>query len=224
MLDHHQFGSRDLSAESFGCDSSHGTRARFCGVERSRSERTDGPQSGARRQTRQPLRHYARRAWHRMGGSMPRSVANPRRLDHCHSDGAKPSIHDANTPNGEKTTRPSAQNRSAARRNADTPAEPHPNRSARAGLNALSSAPQATRNGSVVNRSAAATAFVTAGPKPLIPFGRRDGCPCWRGAHRPSGRSSTRLPCWSDVRRRMEDPKAHGSRSGVGSRPTCRSW
>ena len=41
-------------------------------------------------------------------------------------DGAKPSIHDANTPNGEKTTRPSALNRSAARRNAITPEEPHP--------------------------------------------------------------------------------------------------
>ena len=40
-------------------------------------------------------------------------------------DGAKPSIHDANTPNGEKTTRPSAPNRSAARRNAVTPEEPH---------------------------------------------------------------------------------------------------
>ena len=36
-------------------------------------------------------------------------------------DGAKPSIHDANTPNGQKTTRPSALNRSAAARNAITP-------------------------------------------------------------------------------------------------------
>ena len=42
-------------------------------------------------------------------------------------DGAKPSIHDANTPNGAKTTRPSARNRSAALRNAITPEEPHPN-------------------------------------------------------------------------------------------------
>ena len=42
-------------------------------------------------------------------------------------NGAKPSIHDANAPDGEKTTRPSAPNRSAARRNAfqDTE-EPHP--------------------------------------------------------------------------------------------------
>ena len=32
-----------------------------------------------RDETRQPLRHYARRAWHRPGGSMSRSAANPNR-------------------------------------------------------------------------------------------------------------------------------------------------
>ena len=86
----------------FGAALLEGTKARSGAVERGRSERTEVPQSRA---------------------------TNPNAISQCHSDGAKPSTHDANTPNGEKTTRPSAQNRPAALRNAITPAEPRPNES-----------------------------------------------------------------------------------------------
>ena len=104
---------RGVPAVSIGCGSSRGTRARFGGVERCGSEHTDGPQSPAtRRNTPASLslcaQIVASAGWVPCRQPQPPPVIATR-------DGAQPSIYDANTPNGEKTTRPSAPNRSAAR-------------------------------------------------------------------------------------------------------------
>ena len=115
-----------LQVNSFGCGSSRGTRARFGGVERGRSERADGPQLRASLSATMRTERGIRSV-----GPRPDQPRTPNAIDQYHSDGAKPSIHDANTPNGEKTTRPSAQNQPAARRNAITPSEPHPTYSSR---------------------------------------------------------------------------------------------